>query len=79
MKALLVVTAAIEAVAGLAPSLLPSTQVSLLLGTSLDSQAGMVVARIAGAALLSLALDCRIARDDGRGRAATGLLAAMLL
>jgi hypothetical protein len=79
MTILLIVTAAIEAATGLALVLSPSVPVSMLLGASLDSPAGMVTARVAGAALLSLGVACWLARDDGRSRAATGLIAAMLL
>ncbi len=76
---LLIVTAVIEAGAGLALAISPAAPVSLLLGAPLDSPAGMVTARVAGAALLSLALACWLARDDIRSRAATGLIAALLL
>jgi hypothetical protein len=73
------VTAIIEAATGLVLVLLPSAVVSILLGASLDMPGGLVVARIAGAALLSLGMACWIARHDAQTRAAKGLVAAMLL
>jgi len=76
---LFIVTAVIEAATGLALMLAPAVPVSLLLGASLDSPAGIVTARVAGAALLSLALACWLARNDGQSRAATGLITAILL
>ena len=79
MKTLLVVTAAVEAATGLALLGLPLLVVSLLLGTSLDTPAAPVVARVAGAALLSLGVACWLARNDTPSRAARGLVAAMLL
>jgi hypothetical protein len=79
MKILLIVTAVIEAATGLALVLVPSVPVSLLLGTSLDAPGGPTVARIAGAALLSLAVACWLARNDERSRAAAGLIAGVLL
>ena len=53
MKTLLIVTALLEAVTGLALSLSPALPVSLLLGAVLDTPGGLTVARVAGAALLS--------------------------
>jgi hypothetical protein len=57
----------------------PARVVAFLLGASLDAPAALVVARMAGAALLSLGGACWLARDDGPGRARRGLVAAMLL
>jgi hypothetical protein len=79
MRALFTATAAIEAAAGLALVACPSALVALLLGAPLDTPAGLTIARLAGAALLSLAVACWRARNDERGRAMTGLIAAMLL
>jgi hypothetical protein len=79
MKALFVVTAVIEAGTGLALVGWPSLTVTLLLGGSLDTPAALTVGRVAGAALLSLGIACWLARNDGQSRAATGLIAAMLL
>ena len=79
MKNLLVVTAALEAATGLALLLSPPLMAALLLGASLDTPAALVVARVTGAALLSLGVACWLARNDAQSRAATGLVAAMLL
>jgi len=57
----------------------PTLVVSLLLGASLDAPAALVVARITGAALLSLGCAWWLARTDGPNRAVSGLVAAMLL
>ena len=79
MKFLLIVTAVVEAATGLALLGLPSLVASLLLGASLDTSAALVVARVGGAALLSIGVSCWLARDDQQSRAATGLIAALLL
>jgi hypothetical protein len=78
VRPLLSVSAVIEAAAGLALLLAPSVPVWLLIGSALDTPAGQVVGRLAGAALLSLGVACWLARNDERSRAA-GLIAAMLL
>jgi hypothetical protein len=79
MKILLVVTAVIEAATGLALLGLPSLVVSLLLGALFDTPSALVVARVAGAALLSLGLACWLARNDDKSRAVVGVVTAMLL
>ena len=77
MKTLLVVTAVLEGVTGLSLGLSPALTVSLLLGASLDTPGGLVLARVAGAAVLSLGVACWLAR--GQTLTARGLVTAMLL
>lgn len=79
LRSLFIVTAILEAGTGLALVLSPSTPAAILVAASLDTDGGLVVARIAGAALFSLGAACWFARDDGRSRAAKGLVTAMLL
>jgi hypothetical protein len=79
MKSLLVVTALLEAVVGVALTVSPGQPVSLLLGAALDSAGGLVVARVAGGALLALGLACWRARDAGQHDGARGIVAAMLV
>jgi hypothetical protein len=79
MPTLLVITALVEAATGLALLILPSLPVSLLLGTSLDASSGAVVARVAGAALLSLAFACWLSRNDRQSQSAPNLTKALLL
>jgi len=76
---LLIATAMIEVGTGLALVLSPSVPVALLLGVSLDTPGGLVVGRIAGAALLSLGVACWLARNDALSGAARGVIAEMLL
>jgi len=78
-KQLLVVTAATEAATGLALLLSPHLVATLLLGATLDASDGLVVARIAGVALLSLGVACWLARNDALSAAGRGVIAAMLL
>lgn len=77
MKYLLILSAAIEASAGLALLGWPSRIVSLLLGTSLETSAALTVSRLAGAALFSLGIACWLSLHDGQSRATKGLVTAM--
>jgi hypothetical protein len=79
MKTLLTTTAAVETGTGVALAVAPSAVVLVLLGSPLDSPAGLVIGRILGAALFSLGAACWLARDDALGRTAVGLITSMLL
>ena len=79
MHYLLVATAVLEGTTGLALVALPSQLATLLLGSSLDAPAALTLARVAGVALVALAVTCWLARHDGRSRAARGLVGAMVL
>lgn len=78
MKALQIVSAMIELGAGLALLSYPSVAVVLLVGARLEEPAALTVARVCGAALLTLGVACWLARGDAQSPAATGLVAAML-
>jgi hypothetical protein len=77
MKTLQTVTAVVEAGAGLALMGFPSVTASLLLGTPLNSSAAVSLARVGGAAILTLAIVCWLARRDAHSLASQGLVAAM--
>jgi hypothetical protein len=79
VKSLLVISAVAEVGAGVGLVAAPSALAKLLLGAPLDAPAAVSVARIAGAAVLALAIACWSARDDIAGRAARGIIVAMLL
>ena len=79
MHNLLVATAVLEGTTGLALVALPSQLATLLLGSSLDAPAALTLARVAGVALVALAVTCWLARHDGQSRAARGLVGAMVL
>jgi amino acid permease len=78
-KQLLSVTGALEAATGLVLLVAPSMLVELLLGAAPGTPSGVTVSRVAGVALLALGVACWLAREDAAGRAAKGLVAAMLL
>jgi hypothetical protein len=73
------VTGALEAATGLVLLMAPSVLVELLLGAAPGTPAGVTVSRVAGVALLALGVACWLAREDPAGRAAKGLVAAVLL
>jgi riboflavin transporter FmnP len=77
MKPVLIIAAAIEAVTGLSLLLIPTVTVSMLVGGPLDTPTGLVAARIAGAALVALAIACWQARNGDRASPATGVIEAM--
>ncbi len=78
MKRLFMLTAALEAGAGLGLIVCPSEVAVLLVGSSLDTAAILIVARVAGIALSTLGIICWLARNDDQSRAANGIVAGML-
>ena len=78
-KQLLSVTGAAETATGLVLAVAPSLLVELLLGAVPGTAAGITVSRVAGVAILALGVACWLARQDAAGRAARGLIAAMLV
>ena len=79
MKRLLTISTVIEVPTGLALLAAPVVVVQLLLGSTLDTSAAVLLGRVAGVALFALGLACWLARDDTQSRAARGLVTAMLL
>lgn len=71
MKLLLTLTALFEIVTGLALVAVPSVTVRLLLGVSLMEPSGILLGRIGGAALVSLATNCWLSRDERHSALAT--------
>lgn len=77
-RTLLRVTAILESATGIALLIAPELVAQLLLGTHLLAAAALLVARIAGAALLAIGLSCWL---EGRRPAAvplTGLVGGLL-
>lgn len=68
-----------EAGAGAVLLAFPARPVAILLGSPMDTPAAVIIGRLAGVALLSLAVACWLARSDAHSRAASGIVAAMLL
>ena len=79
MRSLLIVTAVLEAATGVALLAAPALVVSILLASAPDAPAGVFVARLAGAALLSLGIACWLASRDAQSRAGWGVVTAMLI
>ena len=77
MKLLPIITAGFEALTGIGLLLAPSMTISLLLGAELDMPIALVPGRIAGAALIALAIACWQARNGERHGAAAGVVAGM--
>ncbi len=66
MKKLLTITAIVESATGLGLLVTPGVLSRLLLGATLDAPAALTVARVAGAALLTLGVACWGSRHHGR-------------
>ena len=79
MKTFFAISGVVETGTGVALALAPSAVVLLLFGAPLDSQAGLVIARILGAGALLARFHLPVCHDDAEGRTAGGLAAAMLL
>lgn len=77
MKLLLILTAVFEVATGFALLAAPAMTVSILLGAELETPAGSIAGRIAGAALVALAIMCWQARNGERYGVATGVVAGM--
>jgi hypothetical protein len=77
MKKLLTVTAVVETGAGVALLGFPSVTASLLLGAALETSAAVSLARVGGAAILTLSIVCWLTRD-AQELAARGLVTAMV-
>ncbi|MCA9879567.1 MAG: hypothetical protein KC442_17365 [Thermomicrobiales bacterium] len=76
---LLLVTACGEGVTGLALLLWPSLPLMLLLGVRGAGTDTLLIARVAGTALLALGLMCGLAAQDSGSRALRALLVGVLL
>ena len=79
MKRLLVVTAVLEAGIGIGLLAVPTVVAQVLLGATLDAPAALTVARVAGAALLALAVVCWLAASDTQSCAARGVVCGMVI
>ena len=79
MKRLFTFTALIEIATGVALLASPGLVVLALLGSTPDAPAALVVARLTGAALLSMGVACWVMRNEGNSRAGRGLVTALLV
>src|SRR3954470_19496298 len=79
LKALFLVTGVVETVTGLALLAVPAVVLAALLGIQPAIAETLLVARIAGAALLAIGVVSALARDDASLPAQRGLLTGILL
>lgn len=79
IKSLLAISGVIEIPTGIALLAIPAQLAAILLGIDLETPADLGLARLAGAAVLSLGLCCWFGSRDAQSRAAIGIVAAMLL
>ena len=64
MKSLLTFTALIEGLVGVTLLIIPSFVVSMLLGTSVKDESAIFACRLAGVALLTIAIACWLSRNE---------------
>jgi len=76
---LFIVTAALEATAGLTLLVVPAMVLRLLFGPAVDVLPAAGIARLAGAALLTLGAACWWARHDEHSPASRALVGALLV
>jgi thiol:disulfide interchange protein len=76
LKLLLTVIAFFEGITGLALLAVPSFFVSIVLGATLHESSGILIGRLAGIALVSLAIACWSYRNEKQNSA--GIFKAML-
>jgi hypothetical protein len=74
MKTLLTITALAEAGTGLGALIVPSLLAQTLLGAPLEGPVAQTIARVGGAALLTIGVACWLSRNDG-----PALVVSMLL
>ncbi len=79
LKAFFVTTAALEVGAGITLLLAPLQAAKLLLGTSPNDPETVVIEKIAGCALIALALANWLARNDDQSAAARGIVWGMIV
>jgi len=79
IRMLLLVTVVVEALASAALLLAPALSTELVLGTAESSPAALIMQRLFGAALLSIAVACWIAFSEGSERLGRPLLAGLLI
>jgi len=78
IKSLLIITAVFEALTGIALLASPSRAGLSLTRSPLDSAAGVIIARVAGAALLAIGVACWLARDHGGSAGGQALIWGLL-
>jgi len=78
MAPFFIVSAVMEAGAGLALLAAPQLAIGLVFGTS-GTEAAIALGRLAGVALLSLGTACWLARNDGTSTASRALVSGMLV
>jgi len=76
MRTLLATTAIFEGITGLGLAIVPSLVVQVLLGSSTSDPAAVLMARLAGAAIITMAFACWHSRNNAHGSV---MVRAMLL
>jgi hypothetical protein len=77
-KLLLIAMALVEVGTGVAPLIVPSRIVELLLGEGLSSPQSLILGRVAGAALISMGVACWLT-SKGEASGYRGLVGGMLI
>jgi hypothetical protein len=79
LKSLLIITAVFEVLTGTALLASPSRAGWSLTRRAIDSAAGIIIARLAGAALLAIGVACWLAREHGQTLAGQALVSGLLV